>query len=92
MSLILQPVALRLPNTKAVRTVDFSPRGEQFVIGQAGDGHGAVNLTLWDTDPPQLVAEIERQPHTTILQARFSPAGRFLVYVDSNQQQFSLWS
>ena len=82
--MLLGPMAIPLPNKKAVRTVDFSPRGEQFVIGQAGDGSGAANLTLWDTETGQLAVEIERQPQDTIVQARFSPDGRFLVYVDSN--------
>ena len=82
--MLLHPITISLPNKKAVRTVDFSPCGKQFVIGQAGDGHGAANLTLWDTETGQLAVEIERQPQDTIVQARFSPDGRFLVYVDSN--------
>lgn len=39
-------------NQKVVRTVDFSPDGSQFVVGQAGDGTGAAiawlpGNTLW---------------------------------------------
>ena len=72
-----------LTNQKVVRTVDFSPDGSQFVVGQAGDGTGAANLTLWDAETHQLAVEIEYQSHDTILKARFSPDGRFLFYVDS---------
>ena len=72
-----------LINQKVVRTVNFSSDGSRFAIGQAGDGSGAANLTLWNVKTNQLIDKIEHQPHDTILKARFSPDGRFLFYVDS---------